>query len=284
MSQPFIKWVGGKRQLLSQIAPHLPSFNNYHEPFVGGGALFFHLQPNCAHLSDVNARLIRAYRGVRDSVDRVICLLKGYPYEKNFFLEQRARKIDDETDDAAVAAWFIYLNRTCFNGLYRVNKSGQFNVPFGKYTNPTICDEEALRACSRILGGKGLHNEDFSLVLDRAHRGDLVYFDPPYVPLSATSSFTSYTSDGFGLENQKRLRDTVVALQERGVHVVLSNSSASIVRELYASFKIIEVSARRNVNSKAESRGAIPELLITSSEAQPVGHRDGLGSTSASAK
>src|SRR5260221_4664986 len=167
----------------------------------------------------------------------------------------RVDDIDLSDDDAHVAAWFIYLNRTCFNGLYRVNKSGTFNVPFGRYQNPKICDADLLRRCSASLKGVGLHTEDFANVRERAKRGDLVYFDPPYVPLSVTSSFTSYTSAGFGMDAQVRLRDVAVELCARGVHVGLSNSSAQAVRELYVGFYVVEALARRNVNSQASGRG-----------------------------
>jgi DNA adenine methylase len=166
--------------------------------------------------------------------------------------------------DAEVAAWFIYLNKTGYNGLYRVNRRNQYNVPFGRYENPTICDESNLRACAAALHGADLLAEDFEVAARRARRGDFVYFDPPYAPLSATSSFTSYTSKGFGPGEQRRLRDVARDLKLRGVHALLSNSSAPFVRKLYTSryFKITSVSATRLVNSRASSRGAIPELII----------------------
>ena len=269
--RPFIKWAGGKRQLLPELQRYVPAhFERYIEPFVGGGALFFALSARLgrsertprARLADVNQRLIRSYRGVRDSVEDVIALLAGYEHDEQFYYRLREKPIDGLAD-AEVAAWFIYLNKIGFNGLYRVNRQNRFNVPFGRHKNPTICDEQTLRACSRALAGVELEVAGFELSAERAEAGDLVYFDPPYVPLSVTSSFTRYTSDGFDAEAQLRLRDVALSLKQRGVHVLLSNSSAGSVRELYSKdFKIAEVSATRLVNSKAALRGAITELVI----------------------
>ena len=266
--RPFLKWVGGKRGILPMLSAHAPEkFGRYHEPFVGGGALFFHLAqrrilPRGAVLSDNNERLMRAYQGVRDSVEDVIHLLKGYPHEKDFYLRMRERTIDDRPD-AEVAAWLIYVNRTGFNGLYRVNQKNKFNVPFGDYTKPKICDPENLRSCSRALAHAELRCEPFDLVAERAEPGDFVYFDPPYVPLSATSSFTSYTANGFGLPHQQKLADVARSLKARGVHVLLSNSSAPLVRELYGEgFFTVEVKAARSVNSRGDGRGKVVELLM----------------------
>ena len=258
-----MKWVGGKRQIIAELAYRVPQdIGTYHEPFLGGGALFFHRQPHPAVLSDTNERLIRAYCGVRDDVDRVIELLQSYPHKKKEFLRLRSAPIDSGSD-AEVAAWLIYLNRTGYNGLYRVNSANTFNVPFGDYKNPTICDEPNLRACSEALRQTELNVEDFSAVLSRAREGDFVYFDPPYVPLSATSSFTSYTSDGFGMAEQTKLRNTARELKRRGVHVLLSNSNAGAVYELYSQgFKLAKVDAKRTVNCKPNGRGKVTELLI----------------------
>jgi DNA adenine methylase len=260
--RPFVKWAGGKRQLLPELLRCVPErYGRYYEPFVGGGALFFELQPAQAFLTDVNQRLIRTYRGVRDHVERVIALLDSYPHDEKFFYELRDVDIDTQPD-AEVAAWFIYLNKVGFNGLYRVNRKNRFNVPFGRHKNPTISDVATLRACSAALAGATLEVADFGSAA-QAVAGDLVYFDPPYVPLSVTSSFTSYTSDGFGYEAQVRLRDLALELKQRGVHVVLSNSSADLVRGLYShAFETTEVSATRLVNSKVAGRGAITELVI----------------------
>jgi DNA adenine methylase len=263
ISRPFLKWAGGKRQLIPALLRHVPEgFPRYFEPFVGGGALFFTLRPRNAVLADVNERLIRTYRGVRDHVDDVIGLLRGYPHDEKFFYKLREVDIDARTD-AEVAAWFIYLNKTGFNGLYRVNRRNLFNVPFGRYDNPAICDEATLRTCSTALARTDLLVADFEAVVAEAKPADFVYFDPPYVPLSVTSSFTSYTSGGFGLDGQTRLRDVALELKKRGVNVLLSNSSAQSVRDLYQEgFEMTEVSATRFVNSKASGRGAIKELII----------------------
>ncbi len=260
---PFVKWVGGKREILPALLPHMPSsFGRYYEPFVGGGALFFHFAPRRAVLGDSNKRLIRAYRGVKNDVERVIELLIGYPYTKTFYLELRARDVDAGTD-AEVAAWLIYLNKTGYNGLYRVNSRDIFNVPFGNHQKPNVCDEPTLRACARALAGTTLKHADFEAVTSSAGEGDLVYFDPPYVPRSVSSYFTSYTSSGFGPADQERLRDVALRLKRRGVHVRLSNSATELVERLYArDFDLLPVLARRRVNRDGQGRGEITEYLI----------------------
>lgn len=264
-ARPFLKWVGGKRQLLPVLRERMPSsYGRYFEPFVGGGALFFNVRPGrCAVLGDANPRLVRTYRAIRDNVEAVIGALAEYRYDRDEYAS--ARQIDpDALSDTGCAAWFIYVNKTGFNGLYRVNRAGRFNVPFGKYTNPTICDAENLRACSVALTGVDLRIGDFAETVADACAGDFVYFDPPYVPLSATSSFTSYAAGGFGPDAQRRLRDVAAGLLDSGVHVLLSNSSAGMVRELYGGkpFTVDEVDATRSVNCKAEKRGAIKELVM----------------------
>lgn len=267
-AQPFVKWVGGKRQLLPQLLAHVPpKFGTYYEPFVGGGALFFALAHPRAVLCDANLRLIRTYRAVRDDVETLIALLKGCAarHSTDFYYETRAVNPDAFNHDVEVAAWFIYLNRTCFNGLYRVNSKGVFNVPIGRYENPQICDEERLRACSRALAHAEIEWTDFRELAGRPLQGDFVYCDPPYAPLSATADFASYTADGFGGKDQADLRDLAGVLKRRGVHVLLSNSSAPLIRELYkdrALFEVIPVLARRAVNSNAALRGPVTELLI----------------------
>jgi DNA adenine methylase len=259
-----LKWAGGKRQLLPALLQRTPGrFGTYFEPFVGGGALYFALQPSRAVLADTNARLIRTYRGLRDDVDGVIALLQTYPHDARFFYKMREDDVDARSD-THVAAWLIYLNRLGYNGLYRVNRDNRFNVPFGRHENPTICDEENLRACARALRGVDLRIADFDVALESAQRGDFVYFDPPYVPASPTASFTSYTSTGFGRPDQVRLRDLARRLKRRGVRVLLSNSATDFVRELYArGFELEEVPATRFVNSRASGRGAVPELVMT---------------------
>lgn len=262
--KPFVKWAGGKRQLLAQILAQFPKqFRTYHEPFVGGGAVFFALKPRrIAYLSDSNDRLVRSYRGIKENVKEVIALLKQYPKSREFFLEMRARDIDSASD-VEVAAWFIYLNKLAFNGLYRVNSKNKYNVPYGDNENASICDEKNLRACSRALARATIEHEDFLEVGRRARKGDLVYFDPPYIPLSTTSYFTSYTVGGFTHADQEKLRDLAIKLKRRGVHVLLSNSPPAA--KLYTAelgFSVTEVLAARAMNSKAELRGKITELLI----------------------
>lgn len=264
-AKPFVKWVGGKRQILDELRREAPErFSRYHEPFLGGGALFFDLRPKRAFLTDSNERLIRTYRGVQNQVEEVIGLLQEHQVRHNrrYFLTMRARLDVDGQSDAEVAAWFIYLNRTGYNGLYRVNSRNVFNVPPGSYKRPKICDAHNLRACARALRGVRLAVSGFEQVVRRAKPGDFVYFDPPYVPLTRTSSFTDYTSKGFGEAEQTKLRDVARALRDKGVHVLLSNSSAPLVHELYSDFRRIEVSARRAVNSQGRGRGPVQELLL----------------------
>ncbi|MBC8133012.1 MAG: Dam family site-specific DNA-(adenine-N6)-methyltransferase [Deltaproteobacteria bacterium] len=262
-AHPFLKWAGGKRQIQEKILSLLPKdFGTFHEPFLGGGAIFFGLQPKAAVLSDRNERLIRAYRGIKHTVDDVIELLKTYRNNKSFFLEMRKRPVDAGSD-AEVAAWMIFLNKTGFNGLYRVNSRNVFNVPFAGNKTARWCDEDNLRACAAALRAADLKCEGFETVLDRVQSDDVVYFDPPYVPLSMTSYFTSYTSHGFDMKDQVRLRDVAVKLRKRGVFVLLSNSSAPAVRELYEpQFECIPISALRLVNSDPKGRGHVIELLI----------------------
>ena len=261
-TQPFLKWAGGKRHLLPQLLKRVPPFNRYFEPFVGGGAMYFALAPTRATLNDGNARLVRTYRGLAHDVEAVISTLDDYPLNKDFFLELRKKPIDDCAHLVEVACWLIYLNRTAFNGLYRVNKSGGFNVPWGKYKMIKF-NEERLRECAALLQSAKLLEGDFMYACDDAERGDLVYFDPPYVPVKEGESFTSYTKDGFGLDDQVRLRDHAVALKERGVQVMITNSNTKTVRELYRDgFKIHRLTARGSVAASSKSRGERIDLLI----------------------
>ena len=266
--RPFLKWAGGKRRLLPYFQKYLPRrYGHYYEPFAGAGALFFSLSPDKATLADTNQRLMRTYQGLRDHPQEVIRLLRGYPHEKSFFLELRQQDIDEESD-AQVAAWLIYLNKTAFNGLYRVNSKNGFNVPFGRYKNPNICDEKRLLACAARLEKVTIVHGDFEDAVEGACKGDLVYFDPPYAPLSRTSSFTAYTAGGFSEEDQVRLRDRARLLVERGVHVLISNSSAPLIKKLYKDdFQLVELPARRSINSRASGRGTVTELLILSRSA-----------------
>ena len=263
-AKPFAKWAGGKRQLLPQIRKLVPkSFGRYFEPFVGGGAVFFDLQPKKAVLSDLNTRLVKTYLAIRDNVEGVIDLLSKCPYDEDFYKEMTTLPVDS-FDGVRTAAWLLYVNRTGFNGLYRVNKSGKFNVPFGNYENPTICNADNLRACSLALQGVELLQADFDPALSDARAGDFVYIDPPYIPLNETSSFTSYQPGGFDMGEQMRLCGLAEDLVDKGVHVVLSASFTPATLELYDThrFELHEVKAKRNINSKASKRGAVSELLI----------------------
>lgn len=263
---PFLKWAGGKVRLLPQyhpFLPPLPTIRHYYEPFIGSAALFFYLRPPRATLSDVNASLIELYEQVQQNVEGVICALQSHYNDHDYYYEVRAQ---DPTalSPAARAARLIFLNKTCYNGLYRENRQGAFNVPFGRYKRPKICDPARLRAAAAALQGVMLRPGDFAQVVKNATAGDFVYFDPPYAPLNATSSFTSYNQYGFDVADQRRLAQTVHDLTRRGCRVMLSNSAASLVYELYEGYgyRLIPIMARRNINSKAHSRGPIKELLI----------------------
>jgi len=273
IAHPFFKTAGGKRALLSELRRLMPAkFRVYHEPFVGGGALFFDLENDgrlglgAASLSDTNEELINAYKTIDSNIDALVSLLKKpycYRYEEECFYAVRA--LDPLLlSTVERAARIIFLNRTCFNGLHRVNQKGQFNVPFGRYTNPTICDEENLRACSAALTGVTLRSCDFEEALSHTYKGDFAYLDPPYVPISKTSNFTAYGKDGFGEAHQRRLAAAFRKHAERGVLLMLSNSDAPLVWELYKGFGITEVQASRNVNSKAAKRGKVTELVVRS--------------------
>jgi DNA adenine methylase len=262
LARPFLKWAGGKSQLLPQFRSLIPkSFKTYHEVFLGGGALFFALGPRAARLTDRNAELVDCYQAVRDDVDGVIAALKKHRYEKEHFYKVR-ELAPESLSPAARAARMIFLNKTAFNGLYRVNSSGRFNVPFGRHKNPLICDVENLHACSAALAHTALEVADFSVVASHAKRGDFVYFDPPYVPVSETSYFTSYSVGGFTWDDQRRLADVLRVLSKRRVKVMLSNSDAPQLRALYAEFRIERVEATRRINSQVGGRGKINEIVV----------------------
>ncbi len=267
-ASPFLKWAGGKARLLDQFAAHMPhDFERYHEPFVGGGAMFFALAPDDAVLSDVNPRLIETYRAVRDDVDGLIERLHDHArrHNKAHYYASRLRFNEPRTDGGTErAALFIYLNKTCFNGLYRENSRGGFNVPMGRYANPTICDESTLRSASRALQNVDLRVGGFVDVLERVDEGDFVYFDPPYVPLSTTSNFTTYSKDGFGMREQLQLARTFAKLARRGCRVMLSNHDCDAVRELYAGWRIETVSASRSISRNGKKRKPVGEVLVCS--------------------
>lgn len=263
---PIVKWVGGKRQLMFELLKNMPkSYNRYFEPFIGGGALFFELQPQNGYISDMNEELINLYSVVRDDVYELIDDLNKHKVSKEYFL--KIRNLDrtekyNKLSDIQKASRFIYLNRTCFNGLYRVNSQGQFNVPFGNYKNPKIVDAENLINCSKLLKNTEICCADFSGILNKVQKGDFVYFDPPYVPLNETSSFTSYTKDGFDIDMQFKLRDVCDELDNKGVMFMLSNSDTKLVNELYSNYEIKKVFASRAINANGNGRGKITEVLV----------------------
>lgn len=263
-ARPFVKWAGGKRQLLGEIRKLVPkTYGSYYEPFVGGGAVFFSLcPPGEVFLSDSNERLVRCYRGIKKDAKEVIARLKSFRRDREFFEEMRQKDIDRVRDDAEVAAWFIFLNKTGFNGLYRVNRKNRFNVPFGDGSNRQLFDEANLLACQRALTNATIECQDFRQAAQRARPGDFVYFDPPYIPLSATSSFRSYTARGFTDADQRTLRDLARRLKEDGVHVLISNSSPAAQLYKKPDFETTRVLATRQVNRNADGRGKIAELLI----------------------
>ncbi len=268
-ARPFIKWAGGKSRLLEQYKPFLPTnFERYHEPFLGGGALFFYLAPQLqaqgkrAYLSDLNPELVNVYLCVRDQVEGLIEQLGVHQerHGKTHYYEVRSRL---QTDSIARAARFIYLHKTCYNGLYRENSKGLFNVPIGRYKNPKICAPDLLRAASSALQIADISERPFAAVLDQAkNAGDFVYFDPPYHPLSETSKFTAYSRDRFAAEQQVNLKEIVTQLATRRVKVLVSNSDCPFIRELYAGCKIKTINAARSINSKAGKRGKITEVLV----------------------
>ncbi|WP_017319213.1 DNA adenine methylase [Mastigocladopsis repens] len=267
LPRPFLKWAGGKSRLIQQYIPYFPSyFKNYYEPFLGGGAVFFYLherQQTKAILTDINAELINTYLCVKNNVDELISLLKEHEYQhsKDYYYRMRTTT---ERSELKKAARLIYLNKTCFNGLYRENSKGEFNVPMGRYKKPHICDVSSLSLASVALQSAEIEVRSFEEVLNYATAQDFVYFDPPYYPVSTTSNFTSYSRYNFNQNEQIRLRDVFVELAERGVKVMLSNSDTSFIRNIYKEFNIHTISAVRAINSNAKKRGKITEVLVTS--------------------
>jgi DNA adenine methylase len=264
---PIVKWVGGKTKLLDALTARAPSgFGRYFEPFLGGGALFFRLQPRAAVLSDRNQALIECYQAVRDEVDDVIDALvrhRARHGREHYYQVREAWNAGmREATSAQRAATFVYLNKTCYNGLWRVNSRGAFNVPMGRYERPAILDAAALRIAAQALRGRELGTRSYEAVLDEARAGDFVYFDPPYVPVGTTSDFTSYTAGRFGLLDQQRLADVFRELAGRGCAVMLSNSDTPIVRRIYAGFRIDQVWCGRAVNSRPDRRGEVAEVIV----------------------
>lgn len=282
MATPVLKWAGGKRQLLDELRARLPaSFDRYHEPFFGGGALFFELEPTHATVNDTNPRLVNCYRQVRDHPDELIERLRtfqdpesrpdpdrahadaeNYYYQARELFNRRPRNQEyDELDEAAL---LVYLNRTCYNGLYRENNDGEFNVPIGRYANPDWVRSDEIRAASRALSGVTLTNMDFEYVKAEARPGDVVYFDPPYEPMSPTASFTEYSAAGFDADDQTRLAKVAADLAARGVHVLLSNSGVTADMYRERGFHVDLVDATRAINSDPDNRDAVDEVVVTS--------------------
>lgn len=268
---PVLKWAGGKSRLLDELVARIPeSIKRYFEPFIGGGALFFRTAPASAVINDFNPDLINTYRCVAWNVEsvirRLVELRRRHSEEHYYQLRDRFNDRARPMTDVARAAAFIYLNKTCYNGLYRVNSKGRFNVPIGRYKDPQIFDRDHLRAAARLLRRAEISTGDYRACVDAARAGDFVYFDPPYAPVSATANFTAYTADSFGDDQQRALADRAHYLVRQGVHVLISNSDAPLIRELYLGldgFRIDEVDCSRAINSAAKKRGAVTELLIS---------------------
>lgn len=271
--KPLVKWVGGKRQLLPQIHAALPQqgYSTYFEPFFGGGAVLWSLAPKAATVNDLNAELINLYTVVRDDVSSLIKELSDYPNDEAFFYELRA--LDREPSFSLLspikrAARTVYLNKTCYNGLYRVNLAGQFNSPFGRYKKPLICDEKTLTAIHGYLNTNEVTflNGDYRDAVANAQPGDFVYFDPPYDPVNVTSNFVGYSSGGFNRTNQVELKELTDTLTDRGVNWMLSNSATDFIRELYSDYHVDIVGASRAINSVASKRGKVDEVLVRNYE------------------
>lgn len=266
--QPFIKWVGGKRQLISELKALMPkNYNRYIEPFIGGGALFFELQPKNAIINDYNKELVNLYKVVREAPQDLIKDLSKHKNESEYFYEIRVIDRDEKKFKKLTktqrASRFIYLNKTGFNGLYRVNSKGEYNVPFGRYKNPNYCNKENILACSELLKNTEILNGDFEDLKQKIQKGDFVYFDPPYVPLTTTASFTGYTKIGFDEDMQIRLRELCDYIDEIGAYFMLSNSYTDFILELYDKYKIHTVKATRSINSVGNQRGKIKEVVVT---------------------
>lgn len=273
--KPFLKWVGGKGRLLDQLLPYFAEARKdegkYFEPFFGGGAVFFALSPVSGRINDVNKALMSAYSNIKTSVDSVIEQLKVLEEEyvaldadarQEYFYERRKEYNQEPHDTVRKTALLIFLNKTCFNGLYRENRKGEFNVPHGRYANPTICDKTTLRATSKALQYVDISSGSFEDSVAEAKAGDFVYFDPPYHPLNPTSSFTSYSVDDFSADDQCKLKEVFDDLTKRGVKVALSNSDCEFINELYKEYRIEKVWAGRSINSVGSKRGKITEVLV----------------------
>ncbi len=270
---PVLKWVGGKRQLLGTLTPLLPQrIITYCEPFVGGGALLFHLQPNTAYVNDINGDLIRVYNVIKSDVESLIAALQEYKNEADFFYAVRDWDRDKEKysslSDVQKAARILYLNKTCYNGLFRVNNAGEFNSPFGNYRNPNIVNAPTLRAVNSYLNTATVHlsSTDYAEVLKTLPKWTFVYLDPPYDPVSDTSSFTSYSKGGFSRNDQIRLRECCDDLNAKGLKFMLSNSATDFIKKQYSAYHITVVQAKRTVNSDSTKRGEVDEVVVRNYE------------------
>lgn len=267
---PMLKWVGGKRQLLSEIVPMIDDkCSTYVEPFIGGGAVLFSMQPKKAIINDYNHELINVYKTVRDNLDELLELLKHHEANNSSDYYYEIRALDREAgfkimSEVEKAARIIYLNKTCYNGLYRVNSSGQFNSPYGRYKKPNIVNEAVLRAISNYFNNNDITilNGDYREAIKNLDRDSFIYLDPPYMPISTSSSFTGYTEGGFGYSSQIQLKEECDKLTRQGIRFVQSNSDCEVIRELYKDYKIKTVKAKRSINSVAVKRGEINEVLI----------------------
>lgn len=270
---PVLKWIGGKRQLLDTYEPLLPGkISTYCEPFVGGGALLFHLQPNIAYINDINADLICVYNVIRKDVEALIAELEKYQNTEEYYYMIRDWDRDKERYDyhsgIQRAARIIYLNKTCYNGLYRVNNAGEFNSPFGHYKSPNIVNAQVLRAVSKYFNSSEIHmsSVDYAKVLKDIPRDTFVYLDPPYDPVSVTANFTGYSKGGFSRDDQIRLRECCDELNRRGIKFMLSNSATRFILDQYSAYNITFVKAKRAVNSDATKRGDVDEVVVRNYE------------------
>lgn len=270
--RPFLKWAGGKKQLLPELKKYIPSYySTYYEPFVGGGAALFELEPKKAVINDVNQELTNVYKVIRDNVESLIKDLKKHKNNCEYFYKIRELDRDREYEklsNTEKASRIIYLNKTCYNGLFRVNKQGYFNVPFGRYKNPNIINEKVLRAVSDYLKNNDVKilNKDFAEILDKAEKDSFIYFDPPYNPISDSASFTGYTFNGFGEKEQMRLKKFCDRLKKNGYKFLMSNSATPFILNLYKDYRQEIVSNGRSINCKSYKRGKIKEVLIRNYE------------------
>lgn len=270
---PVVKWVGGKRQILDKIIKYVPkNFTTYHEPFIGGGAVLFGIQPNKAVVNDINGDLINLYQIIKDSVEDLIQDLRKHKNEEEYFYLVRELDRDKEKygqlTPVAKASRVIFLNKTCYNGLFRVNRAGEFNSPFGNYKNPNIVNEITLKAVSKYFNKANIifNNKDYEEVLMSVRKGSFVYLDPPYDPISDTASFTGYDKGGFDRDEQTRLKRVCDRLNEKGINFLISNSATELIFELYKNYKIEIIQAKRTINSNPNKRGEIDEVLVRNFE------------------